>query len=316
MRISFIRLTIVDVPAKMFIFTAMKKAFFQLHLAVFLAGFTAILGKLIGLNEGLVVWYRMLISVLIIGIWMQFQKKHQAINRKQFMKIAWVGLILALHWVTFYASVKYANASIAVVCISAAGFFSALLEPIILRKKINWVELLLGSLSVIGILIIFGFHIHFKMGIIFGLISALGSACFPIFNKQLVDEFEPAVLTFYEFLGGLLMLTIILPVYFYFFTPTYYAPTTNDWLWLWIMAACCTVFAFLLQLNALKKISAFTSNLTYNLEPIYGVLLAFLIFNEHMMLSQHFFWGVGLILLSITLQMVRVLQPAFKRKLS
>jgi len=313
LRISFIRLAMAVIPANIFTFTGMKKAFFQLHLAVFLAGFTAILGKLIGLNEGLVVWYRMLISVLMIGILMQIKNQHQKINSKQFMKIAWVGLILALHWVTFYASVKYANASIAVVCISAAGFFSALLEPLILKKKINWIELFLGSLSVIGILIIFGFHIHFKTGIIFGLISAVGSACFPIFNKQLVDEFQPEVLTFYEFLGGLLMLTLILPIYFYFFTPNYFIPTTNDWGWLLIMSAFCTVLAFLLQLNALKKISAFTSNLTYNLEPIYGVLLAFAIFNEHLMLSNHFYLGVGLILLSISLQMVRVLKLSSKK---
>jgi drug/metabolite transporter (DMT)-like permease len=168
----------------------MKKAFLQLHIAVFLAGFTAILGKLIELNEGLLVLYRMLLSVIILGIIMLVQGKMTKISWIDFFKITGVGLILALHWLTFYGSIKYANASVGVVCISASGFFSAIFEPMILKKRFDVMNLFLGLISVLGILIIFGFHQHFKVGIIFGIISAIGSALFPIFNKQLLQKHE------------------------------------------------------------------------------------------------------------------------------
>ncbi len=284
----------------------MKKAFLQLHIAVFLAGFTAILGKLIGLNEGLLVWYRLFFSIVVLGIFLSIKKSHQRIARRDFLNIACVGLILAFHWVAFYGSVKYANASVAVVCISAAGFFSAILEPILMKKKVVVIELLLGLIAMAGIYIIFDFHPHYKVGIIFGLIAAIGSAVFPIYNKKLLNRFEPEVLTLYEFIGGLLFLTLLLPIYFLKFPPAYYWPTATDYLWLLILTLLCTVIAFLFQLNALRRISAFTSNLTYNLEPLYGIILAFLIFKEGNLLKPHFYYGLSLIMLSISLQMVRV----------
>jgi len=284
----------------------MKKAFIQLHIAVFLAGFTAILGKLIQLNEGLLVWYRLLISVVILAVVSFIKKEFKGIHFKDFLQISIVGLILALHWVTFYGSVKYANASVAVVCISGAGFFSALLEPIILRKKIVVTELLLGALAILGIYIIFDFHPQYQTGIIFGVVSALGSALFPIYNKRLLMRFQAEVLILFEFTGGLILLSCFLPFYFMTFRPEYYLPTTSDWLWLLLLVVFCTVIAFDLQLQSLKKISAFTQNLTYNLEPVYGVLLAFVIFNEHNMLGMHFYIGVGLIFLAVLLQMVRL----------
>ena len=143
----------------------MKKAFIQLHIAVFLAGFTAILGKLITLNEGLLVWYRLLLSVIIIGSVSIYKKELKGIHWTDFFRISRVGLILAIHWVTFYGSVKYANASIAVVCMSGSGFFSALLEPLIQRKKIVVVELLLGLIAIFGIYIIFDFHPQYKTAV-------------------------------------------------------------------------------------------------------------------------------------------------------
>ena len=136
----------------------MRKAFLQLHVAVLLAGFTAILGKLILLNEGLLVWYRIFLTVMVLGIWMYFKKQIQHVNAKDRWRIAGVGLIIALHWVAFYGSVKYANVSVALVCFSATGFFTALLEPLILRKKMEWRELGLGIIAISGIYVIFDFH--------------------------------------------------------------------------------------------------------------------------------------------------------------
>jgi drug/metabolite transporter (DMT)-like permease len=160
----------------------------------------------------------------------------------------------------------------------------------------------------VGIYIIFDFHPQFKTGIIFGMVSTVGSALFPIFNKRLLDKFSPETLTFYEFSGGLLSLTLLLPIYFLPFSPGTLIPTQMDWFWLIIMAAFCTVFTFDLQLNALKKISAFTSNLTYNLEPVYGIILAFIIFKENKVINNHFYLGISLIMISILLQMLRVLK--------
>ena len=292
----------------------MKKAFFQLHVAVFLAGFTAILGKLIELNEGLLVWYRLLISVIILAIINFAKGELSRIRLSDFFRISRVGLILALHWVTFYGSVKYANASVAVVCISGAGFFSALLEPLILKKKIVVVELILGLLAIIGIYIIFDFHPQYQVGIIFGIISAFGSALFPIYNKRLLNDFSAETLILFEFAGGLLLLSCFLPFYFIKFSPAYYWPSGTDWIWLLVLSVFCTVIAFDLQLQSLKKISAFTQNLTYNLEPVYGVLLAFVVYKEHAMLNAHFYAGVGLIVLAVVLQMLRILFRPGKAK--
>ncbi|MEO7263774.1 MAG: DMT family transporter, partial [Ferruginibacter sp.] len=183
---------------------------------------------------------------------------------------------------------------------------TALLEPFILRSKIIWFEFGLGLLAMAGIYIIFDFHPQYKLGIIFGIISAFGSALFPIFNKQLLKRFNARTLTLYELGGGLLMLSIILPFYLTQFPASYFLPTLSDWLWLIILAVLCTVLAFNLQLSALKKISAFTANLTYNLEPVYGIILAFIFFQENKMLHNQFYIGLGLILLAIFLQMISV----------
>lgn len=292
----------------------MKKAFIQLHCAVFLAGFTAILGKLILLNEGMLVWYRLLITVLILGAWMFYKKQLVIIPLKDMLKIAGVGLILAIHWVTFYGSVKYANVSVALVCFSATGFFTALLEPLLLKKRMVWMELALGMLAIAGIYIIFDFHPQYKLGILFGIVAALGSAIFPVFNKELLARFSPRTLTFYELAGGFICLTFLLPVYLLYFPSRYYVPSIADWGWLLILSVICTILCFDLQLNALKKISAFTANLTYNLEPIYGIILAFVIFREGRMLHPEFFIGLALIILAIVLQMLIVVWKFKKQK--
>ena len=284
----------------------MKKALIQLHIAVFLAGFTAILGKLITLNEGLLVWYRLLITVVTLGAILFFRKQLIRISFREALKIFGVGVIVAIHWVTFYGSVKYANVSVALVCFSASGFFTAFFEPLILKRRIHVTEVLLGLLAIAGIYIIFDFHPQYKLGIIFGIISAVGSSLFPIYNKKLLLRYSPKILTLYELGGGLLALTCLVPLYLIQFPAAYYLPTTTDWLWLLVLAWLCTVLSFDLQLNALKKISAFTANLTYNLEPVYGIILAFIFFKENQNLNMAFYFGVALILLAVILQMLRI----------
>ncbi|MEO7307362.1 MAG: DMT family transporter [Ferruginibacter sp.] len=284
----------------------MKKALIQLHIAVFLAGFTAILGVLIELNEGLLVWFRLFITVATLALILLYRKQLVRIPFKDILRIFGVGTIVAIHWVTFYASVKYANASVALVCFSATGFFTAFFEPLILKRRISLVEVGLGLLAIAGIYIIFDFHPQYKVGVIFGIISAMGSALFPIYNKRLLVTYSPRILTFYELGGGLLALTVLVPFYLMQFPAAYYWPTAEDWMWLLVLAWLCTVLSFDLQLNALKRISAFTANLTYNLEPVYGIILAFIFLKENRELHSEFYIGVLLILLAVVLQMIRI----------
>ena len=284
----------------------MRKAFIQLHIAVFLAGFTAILGKIIGLNEGLLVWYRLLITVVILGMILYLKKSLQLVPFQDVLKIFAVGLLVAIHWVTFYGSIKYGNASIAVVCLSASGFFTAFFEPLLFKRKVVLIDILLSLVSIVGIGIIFDFHPQYKVGIIFGIVSAIGSSLFPIFNKKLLIRYSPTTLTLYELGGGLLAVTLLIPFYLMRFPAFYYLPTASDWVWLLVLAGICTVLCFDLQLNALKKISPFTANIAYNMEPVYGIILAFIVFRENQLLDVHFYLGLVLILLSVVLQTGRV----------
>lgn len=284
----------------------MKKAFLQLHIAVLLAGFTAILGKLITLNEGLLTFYRMLLSAVILGVILFFKKKLKMLAWQNTLQLFGIGAIISLHWVTFYGSIKYSNVSVSVTCLSTIGFFTSLFEPIIRNRRIDWVEVFLGMLAVTGIYLIFNFYPEYKTGIIFGIISAMFASLFPIFNKKILVVFSPNTVTLYEMTGGFIALCFILPVYLHFFPAAYFLPSFSDWLWLIILAGACTVLAFNLSLNALKRISAFTVNLTYNFEPIYSIILAFIIFKENKFLGPGFYLGFALILLAISLQMIRV----------
>jgi drug/metabolite transporter (DMT)-like permease len=292
----------------------MKKAFIQLHIAVFLAGFTAILGKLILLNEGLLVWYRMLITSVTLGVILYFTKELQRLTIKDTARMFGVGAIVGIHWITFYGSIKYSNVSVALTCFSAIGFFTAFLEPLFMKRRLDMGEILIGLLAIAGIYLIFDFYPEYKFGILLGVISALLASIFPILNKILLDEFPAKTVTLYEMTGGFIAVTFLIPLYLHFFPAAYYLPTVNDWIWLLVLGWLCSVFTFILALNALKKLTPFTANLAYNLEPVYGILLAFVIFNENKYLSAGFYYGLGLILLAVILQMVRVILKAKKSK--
>lgn len=293
----------------------MKKAFLQLHFAVILAGFTAILGKLITLNEGLLTAYRMLLTVVILGIILFFRKQLKKLSWKNTLTLFGVGAIISLHWVSFYGSIKYANVSVSVTCLSTIGFFTSLFEPLIRRRRVDFVEVFLGMLAIAGVYLIFNFYPEYKTGIIFGIISAMLACLFPILNKTLLNRFSPNTVTLYEMSGGFIALCFILPIYLQFFPASYFIPTSSDWLWLLILAGVCTVFAFNLSLHALKHISAFTTNLTYNFEPVYSIILAFIIFKENKFLGPGFYFGFALILLAVSLQMARIYQERRKGRI-
>jgi drug/metabolite transporter (DMT)-like permease len=280
----------------------MRKAFLQLHIAVFLAGFTGILGRLITLNEGLLVWYRLLFTVITLWPLYFFLHKLEPVRKKDILKMAGVGAIAALHWVTFYGSIKYSNVSVALVCFSATGFFTSIMEPLIKGRKFVLSELLLGLLVIAGISLIFHFDPQYKTGIIVGLIAALLAGIFPVYSSIFVQQYKSETVTLYQLSGGLVFLSAILPFYLYLFPADHFFPTMSDFGWLLVLAWLCTVLAFNLGMSALKKISAFTANLSYNLEPLYGIALAFAVYREDKLLTTGFYFGLLLILVAVLLQ--------------
>lgn len=286
----------------------MKLAFVRLHIAVFLAGFTGVLGRLIELDAVWLVWFRLLISAATM--WVLFSIMHliKPITAKDRNGILATGLIAGLHWVSFYASIKTANVSIALICFSAISFFTALFEPIINRKKFDMLELVFGAVIIFAIYLIFQFDPNNRTGIILGIISALLGAIFPILNKNFLNRTNAETLMSWELTGGFIAITILMPLYQYFFKVVYKMPSWSDIGWLLFLSWICSVWAFRLAAQALQKISAFTVNLSYNLEPVYGIAIAFILYRENKELNRFFYIGLALIILTVLVQTTRVWQ--------
>lgn len=291
----------------------MKKAFLQLHAAIFLAGFTGVLGRLIELNEALLVWYRMMFASIALLILFFSTKKISKTNLHDASVLMGIGGIIALHWVSFYGSIKYANVSVSLVCFSAIGFFSAILDPLISKRKFEWIELFLGGVVIIGIYLMFHFDPRFRTGILFGIVSSLLAAVFPILNKQMMQKLQPETITLYEMTGGFFILTVLLPFYLAYFPTQQLLPTIPDFLWLLVLSLFCTVLAFNLSVRSLSKISPFTVNLSFNLEPVYGIALAFIFFKEYKEVGLSFYIGIAIIFLTVVIQTLRVYKQAGRK---
>jgi drug/metabolite transporter (DMT)-like permease len=287
----------------------MKKAFLQMHTAVFLWGFTGVLGRAISLDSVWLVWYRLLITVISLWILYFFLKKIRKISLPSALTIGGIGFILVLHWICFYASIKYANVTIALTCLSTTALLSSLLEPLVLRKRFDAFEIILGLFAIAGIVIIYNTHVQFSVGIVIGLLSAVLTVLASVLNKKIVDRYQPEQITLYQLTGGFLGLTVLLPFVYFFFPSNQLFPTNMDWLWLFILSWVCTIFTFFLYIRCLKKLSAFTLNLTLTLEPVYGIFLAFLIYKENKLLSNWFYLGFALIAIAVVFHMWRLLKP-------
>lgn len=285
-----------------------KRSLIQLHVFVFLAGLTAPLGNLIQLNGLYLVFYRMLLTVLALFPIYLLHQQPTKVPLKDKVRLMFIGVLIAIHWVCFYGSIKLANVSIALVCISSVGLFTAVLEPFFFKSKLIWNDIFIGLLSLIGILFIFQFDIHFRTGILVGLVSAFFASVFTIINKRLTDQYTTQTIQTFEMSGGLGFLTIVIIGISYFQQSAFIMPTQNDWFWLIILSLVCTVLANHLMLNALKNISAFTLNVSLNLEPVYGIIIAIVFFQEHKQMGMGFYIGMGLIAISVMLQMVRVMR--------
>lgn len=274
-----------------------------------LAGFTGILGKLISLSEGVLVWYRMFLTSLILLLILWIGKKLRKVSFRDFLKMAGVGLLLALHWLFFFGSIKASNVSIGVVCFSVTGFFSAIFEPLFGRRKISFRELLYSVVAVLGILLIFQFDMRYRYGIMLGVVSSALAALYTISNKKVGSLAPSSSILLYEMIGGVTFLSCLLPFYLYFSPQEYLIPNAPDFIYLLLFAIFCTICMNILQIQALKSISAFTMNLSYNLEPVYSIILAMIIFGEAKDLNLAFYAGLLLIVFSVFLQMGSVMKP-------
>ncbi len=285
----------------------MKSSLIKLHLAVFLWGFTGVLGRLISLNEGLLVWYRMLITIITLFLLMWRQGALQKLPRKTVLQLFGIGGIVALHWVFFYGAIKVSNISITLICLSSSGLITALMEPFIVGSKFSIREVALSLMGIVGIYLIFHFDSKFQKGIIVGMIATFLSVAFSVLNKRLLNNVPSKSIMLYELTGGWLILSLFMPLYLKLFPSMSLFPTSLDWGWLIILSWVCTVLAMDLSLQALRHMSVFTQNLTLNLEPVYGIILAFIVFKENKNLNASFYVGFGLIALSVAFQMIRVL---------
>jgi len=277
------------------------RAYFYLHFCVFLWGFTAILGKLISLKAVPLVWWRVLLATSFLLLLIP-KKQWSGLNRSVFQRLFVIGLLVGLHWLCFYGAIKLSNASIAVATMATTSFFAALIEPILLKKKMNWYELGLGILILPGMALVVG-NIDWDMRIGFGVgvIGALLGALFSSLNKKVLDNMPPPplVITFVELFAATCICSLILPFMLWQSPETQVLPSAQDWIWLLVLVLVCTLLPYYLSLQAMRHISAFATNLTINLEPVYGVLLAALLFREDKDLNPNFYLGMLVILVAV-----------------
>ncbi|MFC0426371.1 DMT family transporter [Chryseobacterium scophthalmum] len=282
----------------------MKKSYLILHTAVLLAGFTGVFGKLISLSEIPLVWYRVLFSAIFLFLSLKIFKIKKLKSSKEAFNIGKIGLIITIHWIFFYASIKYSNISIGVVCYCLTSFFTAIFEPLLNKTKYKFIQLFLSALTLFGISLIFHFDASYQIGIILGIISSAFAALYTIYNERLVQKYDSQVINYYQMLAGALGLTVLLPFYYYFFPNEQFIPNLKDTFYLILLALLCTVGLYVLFAESLKKLSAFTVNLSFNLEPIYAIIIAFLFFDEGREVNTSFYFGLTFVIISVILQSI------------
>lgn len=280
----------------------MNNPFVKLHIAILLAGLTGIFGKLIQLPEGPLVWWRMLISSTLLLAWLWFAGKLPRIPLRAALSIMGVGCLVAVHWIFFYGSIKAANVSVALVCFALAGFFTALLEPLFFRTRISVRELCFSLITVLGIALIFHFDTRYRTGIILGVLSAVFAALFTINVRKIGRNHDSTTMLLFQMIGGCAFLTLLAPAYLALSGAPAFMPSPADAGYLFLLSSVCTIGLFLLEIQALKEISAFTVNLSFNLEPVYSIALAMAFLGEASEVGPSFFVGLALICLSVVLQ--------------
>lgn len=275
-----------------------KLALFRLHLIVFLWGFTAILGKLIHANAEILVFYRMLFAAICLFVYIRiFRKESIKVSKKVFFQLAAIGFTMALHWYCFFHSIKISNVSIALSCLSLSTLFASILEPLIFKRKIDVSEVVMGIVIVACILLIFKTEFQYKEGIFYGVLCAVFGTIFSVFNGKMFGKTSSGNIIFYEIFSGWFIIMVI-----YLFTGQFFhlnEISYRDIALICLLASVFTAFPMLESVNLMKYISPFTLILTVNLEPVYGIILAFFIFGESEHMSPVFYVASGVMILAI-----------------
>lgn len=268
-----------------------------LHIIVFIWGFTGILGNLISISATHLTWYRVLIAFLSLFLYFIIAKKSLKVSKSDLLKFFLVGGIVGAHWIFFFQSIKVSTVSVALVCISSVTLFTSFLEPFFYKRKVSLLEVITGIIVISAIYLIFKFESQYVLGIMYGLICAFLASLFSIINSKFVKKSEGSIISFYEMLGAFLWISLFLA-----FTNGFSSDllvNTSDLLYLLLLGIICTAGAYVASVNVMKVISPFTVALTTNLEPIYGILLAWLIFGDAEIMSQEFYLGGIIILLAV-----------------
>ncbi|WP_179339409.1 DMT family transporter [Winogradskyella ludwigii] len=278
---------------------AKLKHYLHLHFLVLIAGFTAILGELITIGALELVWYRMLIAGVLMFVYIKIIKLNIKINRKTFWQFSAAGVIIALHWITFFEAINQANVSIALAMFSSGAFFASFIEPIFFKRRILGYEIIFGSIVVLGVFLITSSGMDYINGIVLGLLSALFSTLFAVINGRFIERHNATVISFYEFLSGVLFLTVFILLSGKTFNVAFFTLSNSDWIYIFILASICTAYAFIGSVEIMRFISPFTVILSYNLEPVYGIAIALVLFPESEKMSPQFYIGAGIVLVTV-----------------
>lgn len=290
------------------------KYYLHLHLLVFIAGFTAILGKLITINAIALVWYRMLIAMVLMYVFIKIVKLDLRINRKTFFQFSLAGIIIALHWVTFFESIKQSNISIALAMFSSGAFFASFIEPLFFKRRILKDEILFGISVIIGVFLITQSNLNYIYGIILGLFSALFSTLFAVINGKFIKHYNASIISFYEFVSGVIFLSFFVMFSVNTFDVKFFMLSKTDWIYIFILASVCTAYAFIGAVEVMRIISPYTVILSYNLEPIYGITLALLLFPNSEKMTPQFYIGAVIIVLTVLLDAVYKNRKVIKKE--
>ena len=281
---------------------ARTKHYLLLHFVVLIWGFTAVLGLLISIPSVEVVFYRTLIAAAVLGGLLLVWRKSFALGREEIMKIVGTGALIAAHWILFFAAARVANASVCLAGMATCSLWTSLLEPMMTGRKLRLYEVGLGLLVIVGLYVIFRFEFNHALGLTMAIGSAILGAVFTILNAKFAQRHDPYVITFYEMAGACVSVVLFFPFYAAYLSDTgtlLLNPSTTDWLYLLILALVCTLYAFSVSVDLMKYVTAFAMNLTNNLEPVYGILIAVVVFGEQEAMSLAFYFGTAIILLSV-----------------
>jgi drug/metabolite transporter (DMT)-like permease len=274
------------------------KPYLNLHFIVFIWGFTAVLGALITIPADVLVWYRMLLAGLFLAIYLVVAKKSFRIPIRTFFKLVFVGLLIALHWILFFESIHISTVSITLSVFSLGAFFASLLEPLFFGRKVLWYEVFFGLIIIAGLALILKVEINYLNGILFALASIILGVLFTLMNGKLISKYDASVISFYEFLSGVVFISIYF-LYQHKFTQDFFILSLNNWILILILASICTAYAFTAAVNVMKKLSPYTVMLTTNLEPVYGIILAYFIIGGKEKMSFEFYIGAIIILITV-----------------